>query len=85
MTAVTTEEFNALALQIAAHHGTTVEALLSQTRRKNAAHARHELMWTLRQMGEKLVRVGLLVGGRDHSAAHYGIKRHAARKLKGVA
>ena len=68
--------------QIAEKHGLTLPLLISHNRTKKVARARHEALWTCRQVvlpdGSprwSLTTLGNILGGRDHTTVLHSLRR----------
>lgn len=70
---------NAAYEQVAATSGVSVAELKSWSRVKRIAHARQEVMWTLRQRGHSLQEIGRVMGGYDHTTIRHGCIEHDKR------
>lgn len=65
--------------EIAASRGVTYPEIVGDRGLKHISQARQEVMSELRDMGLTLVRIGLLLGGRDHTTVGHGIAAHHRR------
>ena len=65
--------------ECAMKYGVTVEEMRSAQRSKTIVLARHEACYrALRESGMSTPRVGVALGGKDHTTIMYGAKRFAA-------
>jgi chromosomal replication initiator protein len=69
-----------IAREVARKHGLSFEELLGPGKAYRVSHPRQELMWRMhRELGLSTVRIGQLLGERDHSTVSHGIRRHEER------
>lgn len=75
-----------IARAVAARRCVTVDQLRGPSHREPLVHYRHELMWELRQAcltnGSRrfsFPRIGLFMGGRDHTTIIHGVRAHQQR------
>jgi chromosomal replication initiator protein len=69
-----------IAERIAEKHRLTVADLKSISRKHKITRPRQEAMYEMMQTGKwSSVRIGMFLGGRDHSTVLFGIKAHARR------
>lgn len=69
--------------RICEHHRLTVDRMESQERRRPIAFCRFEVFARLRARGWSTPKIGLNVGGRDHTTVMHGLKRYAALVREG--
>lgn len=65
--------------QVAQAHGLTPTAILSPTRLRAVSEARQEAMALMKKEGHSSTKIGLFLGGRDHTTILHGVKRHWER------
>lgn len=63
---------------VAGRHNVTPADIMSSTRRKSAASARHEFAYELRKMRLSWLDIGLVLG-RHSTSALYAARAHAAK------
>lgn len=64
---------------VATRHNMTVQEMIGKDRRPRYTRARQEAMYLLRHAGYSYPQIGRFVGGRDHTTALHGERKHAAR------
>jgi len=64
---------------VATRHNMTVAEMIGKDRRPRYIRARQEAMYLLRHAGYSYPQIGRFVGGRDHTTALHGERKHAAR------
>lgn len=71
---------------VAEQHGVGARDLVAYSQARHINRARQEAMWTLRQLKHddgthrfSLVKIGQLLGGRDHTTIREGVAAHARR------
>lgn len=73
-------EAGQIMLAVAAAHKVTVAELCGPSRQRRIAWPRQELMWALYDTGRySMPQIGRFIGGRDHTTALHGIRRHEER------
>lgn len=73
----------ALAEEIASIYSVTVESLIGHSRNQKVSRARQHLMWALLcEPKLSTTKIGLFLGGRDHTTILYGAKAHARRRAE---
>lgn len=71
---------------VATKHGLKVMDLTGPSRTKIFVAARHEAMWSIRKNTPlSFPQIGRMFGGRDHTTAIHGVKRHEERLALGLA
>lgn len=60
---------------VCAGHGVTVGDVLSSWRTPKCVWARNEFWWTLYHRGISYARIGVAMGGYDHTAVRHGVLR----------
>lgn len=66
-------------LSVAIEHGLTVADLKGSSHSRPAVIARHEACYRLYKAGLSTTQIGRALGGRDHTTALHGIRRHRER------
>lgn len=64
-------------------HGLTVEAIERDDHHRPVTHCRFEVMARLRTRGWSTPKIGVHVGGRDHTTVMHGLKRFAVLVAEG--
>jgi chromosomal replication initiation ATPase DnaA len=64
---------------VADRHGVTVAEIKSASRHKRLIPARQEFFYLAHKAGKSYPQAALYCGGRDHSTAMYGKRRHEER------
>ncbi len=73
-------------MEVCAKHGFTTLEIRSKRRERPLVFARHEAMWRLRnETSMSLPEIGRRMGGRDHTTAINGVKKHQQRIEAGTA
>ena len=67
------------AIEIAQKHGISFKSMISKNRNKYFVIARHEAMWEMHKMGISYPRIGIILGGRDHTTCMHGVRQHEKR------
>ena len=69
---------NSVVDRVAADYGVTRDCIFGNSRKKDVCHARHEVMWALREMGFSYPRIARVLG-RDHTTIIHGCRQHEER------
>ena len=72
----------AIVVQEAARQQISVKCVLSGRRWPAAVEARRQISFRLRDMGYSLTRIGLFLGGMDHSSIVHMLKRKSATERR---
>lgn len=75
-----------IVVEVAAKHNVSVLEILSVRRNKPIVRARQEACWRMKmETTMSLPKIGLRLGGRDHTTVLHSIRRHAALVAAGEA
>lgn len=67
-------ELRDIVQRVAERHGISVATLCMRSRRKDLVRFRHEAMWEGYQCGYSNHRIGMALGGLDHTTVIYGVR-----------
>ena len=65
--------------EIAKKYNLPVSVIISASRERRLVGSRHEIMWELRQLGMSFPRIGMILGGRDHTTCLHGVRKYQKR------
>lgn len=82
--AVSAQSWRVVAERVCAEYGATLEEVLTKAKSRRVSHARHAVIWHLRQPSpsgyrRSLMRVARLLNMKEHTGVLHGERAHQAR------